>query len=661
MSMNKRILSALPLQKATAGICNLITRVSDETIFLSAEIKLLGHRKTLVLSFFLHKDLLQSRLYPAFRTFICHNDYITEDFRMDYPQWRTSCFKNLGLTWNWYKYIICADSHSETAIRKFTKSSHQDLMRALIEWQQKIMDKRLEKKHQKIKARIDAHMRLIRPIPSKFVRWADKDALPESRYIFYQYKKGCSKLQGHCSHCGQNVEINSPRYNQQGVCPSCGKTVVYKSVKKCGSFIDRGGITLLQKAGSGLFLRYFEIYKKYDPQKNCFGRLTYHEISRTLYRDGQIYDYEWGNFKQTGECRWCDPVSTRLLPFFPGTVYLGNIRQATSGTPWQYAAISEYVQSLNPSEKFDIYQYIRVFQKYPFIEYLVKLGMKKMTDDFLTSFVLSVSINEQERSIWKILNISRPSLHLLRKKNAGIDMLRLVQKMEQVHFPIHSAAFQRYISYFGTNSSVAENVQYATFHKIMKYLQQQSQPNRRLYDVSCNWADYVKFCKELGYDLHNEFLLFPRNLWEAHDLASQRVRALRDAIHKQKLKELQISSIVHFENVQKTYGWEKDDYLIRAPKDMNEIIEEGHQMHHCVGNYAERAAKGETNILFLRRKEESNKPFYTIEVKNNKVVQCQGKFHASMTPEIEKLIREFSTQKLKGERRRRQNKSRRAA
>lgn len=46
--------------------------------------------------------------------------------------------------------------------------------------------------------------------------------------------------------------------------------------------------------------------------------------------------------------------------------------------------------------------------------------------------------------------------------------------------------------------------------------------------------------------------------------------------------------------------------------------------HHCVGNYIPQVADGSTVILFIRRKSAPDKPYVTVEVKNDKVVQIRG-------------------------------------
>lgn len=61
-------------------------------------------------------------------------------------------------------------------------------------------------------------------------------------------------------------------------------------------------------------------------------------------------------------------------------------------------------------------------------------------------------------------------------------------------------------------------------------------------------------------------------------------------------------------------NYEDENYLIRLPVDGNEIQQEGLTLHHCVGGYAYSHESGATTIMFLRKKSEPDKPFYTIEV-----------------------------------------------
>lgn len=70
--------------------------------------------------------------------------------------------------------------------------------------------------------------------------------------------------------------------------------------------------------------------------------------------------------------------------------------------------------------------------------------------------------------------------------------------------------------------------------------------------------------------------------------------------------------------------FEKDGLKIVYPDTPDDVIKEGHALHHCVGGYVERAANKECVILFLRKSSDESKPFYTIEVRGQKAVQVRG-------------------------------------
>jgi hypothetical protein len=80
--------------------------------------------------------------------------------------------------------------------------------------------------------------------------------------------------------------------------------------------------------------------------------------------------------------------------------------------------------------------------------------------------------------------------------------------------------------------------------------------------------------------------------------------------------------------------------FIRLPNKLDELKKEGEALHHCVGTYMEKVRKGETMIFFIRRMEEPEKSFYTLEWKG-KVVQCRGYKNCDMTPEVKAFVEIF--------------------
>jgi hypothetical protein len=75
----------------------------------------------------------------------------------------------------------------------------------------------------------------------------------------------------------------------------------------------------------------------------------------------------------------------------------------------------------------------------------------------------------------------------------------------------------------------------------------------------------------------------------------------------------------------KCYEYEDDNYIIRLPESVKEIVEEGVKQHICIGGYTTSHSIGNTNLFFLRSKESPNTPFYAIEMNNDKkIVQIHG-------------------------------------
>ena len=74
------------------------------------------------------------------------------------------------------------------------------------------------------------------------------------------------------------------------------------------------------------------------------------------------------------------------------------------------------------------------------------------------------------------------------------------------------------------------------------------------------------------------------------------------------------------------YKFKDEDFEIVPPKEPDEIVAEGRILNHCVGGYVDRVANGETIILFLRKKSEPDKPFYTLNLDptGKRLIQVHG-------------------------------------
>lgn len=154
------------------------------------------------------------------------------------------------------------------------------------------------------------------------------------------------------------------------------------------------------------------------------------------------------------------------------------------------------------------------------------------------------------------------------------------------------------------------------------------------------YRDYLDMCAKLDYDMGNSFVLYPKNLREAHDRVARRVKIKADAQLRRDFKTAMgaISGRLDFE---------ADGMKFLLPTTPEELAAEGNALHHCVGSYANRVARKECIILFLRRCENLAKPFYTVEVRGRKIIQVHGKGNCDPTPEVNAFMSKWERQVLR--------------
>ena len=131
------------------------------------------------------------------------------------------------------------------------------------------------------------------------------------------------------------------------------------------------------------------------------------------------------------------------------------------------------------------------------------------------------------------------------------------------------------------------------------------------------YKDYIQAATKLSYDLENPVVLFPKDLYAAHDTAT---RLVKYEENKEKIEHMKKIDVAR----RKKYEYTDERFMITLPPDMQSIIDEGKALSHCVGGYADRHAEGKTTILFLRKVTEPAVPFYTVEIDGDKIRQYHG-------------------------------------
>ena len=236
--MEKRKLSAIPRPIATPEMMEVADRLGGMRHIATAE--LIDDKKILLLNFFEIQALKKGKTEAAFRTFLSHDDYITQDLKTSKTKWLTASFAGMynfslmDYVWNHqenkssHRLNVFMRSDEELKIVKgFFKeyAVPDDEYSPWIEihrFQQEVLDKRLAEKHKKETDKIDAVMNPIKEAPKEFFDWVWDTGMSFARYLIYkEVEKG--KALCECTHCKEigivdrkNIRL---RNNEKGICP----------------------------------------------------------------------------------------------------------------------------------------------------------------------------------------------------------------------------------------------------------------------------------------------------------------------------------------------------------------------------------------------------------------------------------------------------------
>lgn len=101
------------------------------------------------------------------------------------------------------------------------------------------------------------------------------------------------------------------------------------------------------------------------------------------------------------------------------------------------------------------------------------------------------------------------------------------------------------------------------------------------------------------------FERFPKYVKKAHDDVSAKFEV--------KKNEYLIRAFAKKVEELREVRMENGRYQIRCPKSLEELILEGQRMHHCVASYAQKFSNGSSLIFFMRKTEEPDASYITME------------------------------------------------
>lgn len=163
--------------------------------------------------------------------------------------------------------------------------------------------------------------------------------------------------------------------------------------------------------------------------------------------------------------------------------------------------------------------------------------------------------------------------------------------------------------------------------KIDEYWQAYKITLRRGYDITdiALWCDYVDMLRRLGKDTHNAHYVCPEDLQAAHDTAQRKLQAQREKEAEAQRRKKAIENEERFQALKAPFfgiAFTDGTIQIRVLESVQEYIEEGQALHHCV--FTNEYHLKEKSLILSARIE--GKRIETIEVslETMEVLQCRG-------------------------------------
>lgn len=167
-------------------------------------------------------------------------------------------------------------------------------------------------------------------------------------------------------------------------------------------------------------------------------------------------------------------------------------------------------------------------------------------------------------------------------------------------------------------------------------------------DYFYEYMDYVGMRDQLitynkQYKKMFPFYIHKKDIYMQHIKICKTYRDNFDEIEKLKYKKLNNNYINNFYSKVKSLEYSNNLYSIIACKDLFELNTEGSNLHHCVASYKDKVANGDEIILFLRENKDLDKSYYTINIKNNAIIQILGFGNKHIDSlEVHKFIEEWA-------------------
>lgn len=485
-----------------------------------------------------------------------------------------------------------------------------------------------EKSFERKRERIENLMRKVRPITKteEFQRWIRETVFSE-KYIFAETMKYKRGYRTHCSECGATYFLKEkPKHNTKSICKKCGQECITKT--RVRELYENKKVLVIQQVGESWVLRHFRFTRYSGTSKLGTKTGVYHAERIRIFNDKKTRKIYYGESHSNCESEdtqtWWTKKNGMVFDhdfyLYPDSLKDLSIEQGLKGV---------LIQCADKGKHMDYNNLIRGWSSHPYLEYIIKSGLYKLADEIATTYVgWGHPVDTLEllgKSPSRLLKIAPQRIHRLKDMDGGLRALRYLQEEERSGKKIS----QENLLFAEKNNIDFSELQIKrtqlSINKALGYIRRQVQKNNlKTKQILQYYKDYLDMAEDRGMDLTDDIVRLQSRMIEFHDrYLEEKNRAANKKEYARVNRKFKKIHADYEKNTQ-LFGYKDGDLIMLLPQKASDIKKEGQLQHHCVGasdNYMEKMNKRTSFILFLRRKDNPDIPYYTIEAESNGTIK----------------------------------------
>ena len=366
-----------------------------------------------------------------------------------------------------------------------------------------------------------------------------------------------------------------------------------------------------------------------------------HKVWKAMFCNGEMATYPYYNvdprsedleIKKSCRDRFHTYFQSSKLNVYTKSIY--SLERMTKGTTMQYAieTYSDWIAGGNHIAFLD-----RLYKWPKAMEQLGKIGLVPTIELAIQNGEgMCNTFNMKGKNLWKILRcrFTKEDLKYLLETRDTIHLSDIRQYQGFRKSPMAKGiTFEEAVKLAGY-WGVQTIMKYVQLKKAMAYAAKQK-------STINTYADYIRDCEKLDMDLTSKSVLFPKNLERLHVELQSQIKHQADEAARQKWQK-------RYKECMEKYSYAAGGYCIIVPDDVKDLVREGKDMHNCVGSYIGMVSSGGTDVVYIRKQDDVEKSFGTMEICKGKIIQARGKYNKDLPEDALEFVEQFRRDILLG-------------